>query len=332
MEDVEDSFVTTDILVEEIGFHNRTIMIVCGFIFFLDVLINLDHGALPAAANAIKEQTKMPNVQIGSLGSMVFLGLVCGSICGAVVLGRLKFKTVLVISFLGNGLGLLLFTVPSNIYVMGFARFLSGFAQIFLTIYIPLYCDCFGSATTKPVMLSLILLAAPIGVVSGYLTTGLLISHGVNWTHSFFFQGVTMLVMAAIICFFPARFINLDDCIDQKRDLKMQKNRQLYLSRRNPNGDMDCLEMNAIHEAVADENQSTSKDLSLTIEEPQPVETAERSPQADPPAQSESIKALLTNVPYMCCILSISIYFFVISGLQYWISDYFVEVIGATVS
>ena len=224
MEDVEDSFVTTDILAEEVGFKTNTIMVVCGFIFFLDVLINLDHGALPAAATAIKEETQMPNVKIGSLGSMVFLGLVCGSICGTIVLGKFKFKTVLVLSFLGNGIGLILFTLGSNIYVMGFARFLSGFAQIFLTIYIPLYCDCFGTSHTKPIMLSLILLASPIGVVTGYLTTGLLISQGINWAYSFFILGITMMVVSTVIGFFPARLINLDECIELKRALKFEKN------------------------------------------------------------------------------------------------------------
>jgi predicted MFS family arabinose efflux permease len=152
----------------------------------LDILINVDHGALPSAAVSIKDEFDMPNAKFGALGSMVYMGLVAGSLCGAVVLGTFKFKMVLVISFLGNGAGLLLFILNNNFYWMSFARLVSGFFQIFLTIYIPLYCDCFGTPTTKPIMLSFILLAGPLGLVIGYGCTGYLISFNISWRYSFF--------------------------------------------------------------------------------------------------------------------------------------------------
>jgi len=41
-------------------------------------------------------------------------------------------------------------------------------------------------------------------------------------------------------------------------------------------------------------------------------------------------KGLLTNKAYVCCVLSISVLFFCISGIQYWGSDYFTEVLGVS--
>ena len=109
-----------------------------------------------------------------------------------------------------------------------------------------------------------------------------------------------------------------------------------------------CVEMKAIYEVVGDENQSTSKEqskgLGYETEEGDDMQGETKTGEAaggeagdleasDPQADDlNSIRTLLFNVPYMCCVLTISIYFFVISGLQYWISDYFVEVIGMTVS
>lgn len=85
---MEDSFVTNDIDAIDVGYGNKTILMVCSFLFFLDILINVDHGALPSAAVSIKTEFDMPNVSFGTLGSMVYLGLVSGSLCGAMVLGQ----------------------------------------------------------------------------------------------------------------------------------------------------------------------------------------------------------------------------------------------------
>ena len=169
----------------EVGYKKASVLCVCGFIFFLDILINVDHGALPSASVVLKDDLNLSNVQFGSLGSLVFLGLVMGSVCATFMLNLFTFKTILMFSFLGNGIGLLLFTATREFYLMGLARFMSGFFQIFLTIYIPLYADQFGTPTSKPLMMSLILVAGPIGVVTGYGLTGIVVSYGYDWRISF---------------------------------------------------------------------------------------------------------------------------------------------------
>lgn len=43
-----------------------------------DILINVDHGCIPAASIYIKRDLGLNNVALGVLGSMVFLGLTVG--------------------------------------------------------------------------------------------------------------------------------------------------------------------------------------------------------------------------------------------------------------
>jgi len=73
-------------------------------------------------------------------------------------------------------------------------------------------------------MLSLILLAPPIGVVVGYTITGICISSNASWRSSFVLQGVAMAV--SFICFqiIPDRFINIDQVNMMKR---REKNKRL---------------------------------------------------------------------------------------------------------
>jgi len=129
MEDIDDgSYLTNDIYAEDIGYNPYSIYFVCGLLFLLDILINVDHGALPSAAVNIKEELKMSNVSFGTLGSIVFAGLVSGSLCGAFMLDQFRYKTILILSFIGNSIGLLMLIMNDNYYCMCFSRFLCGFS------------------------------------------------------------------------------------------------------------------------------------------------------------------------------------------------------------
>lgn len=214
---VDESLITEFVEIDEIGFNTRTILCFCVFLFFLDININLDHGALPVAAVEIKEQLDLPNASIGTLGSMVFLGLVTGSFTASIVMGKFRYKTILTSAFVGNALGFFGFILTNNFYLMGFGRLVSGFCQIFLTIYIPVYVDCFGTAKLKPFMMSLILLAAPLGVVFGYGGTGWIIGSGLGWRAAFATLGMISLVSALLLFFVPERYLDIENCIAMKR-------------------------------------------------------------------------------------------------------------------
>ena len=46
--------------------------------FFTNLLINIDHGIFPACTEELRIDLDVSNVQIGVLGSLVYLGLVIG--------------------------------------------------------------------------------------------------------------------------------------------------------------------------------------------------------------------------------------------------------------
>ena len=110
-EEYANSVTTDDIEVLDIGFKKPVVMLVCVFMFVMDILINVDHGALPAASVFLKKDLNLDSVKLGILGSLVFGGLVFGSICATFFVNLLSYKAILSISFLGNGIGLLTFTM-----------------------------------------------------------------------------------------------------------------------------------------------------------------------------------------------------------------------------
>ena len=85
----------------------------------------------------------------------------------------------------GNGIGLYLFSLSSDYLTLCFARWLSGFNQIFIIIYIPLFIDAFSKPEVKSVWMSGVLLGPPLGVIFGYGLTAFTIARFSSWRKSF---------------------------------------------------------------------------------------------------------------------------------------------------
>ena len=64
-------------------------------ILFLNLIINIDHGVMPAGAISIKEYLGISNTEYGLLGSIVFFGLVLGSLAATFVFNNISTKLVL---------------------------------------------------------------------------------------------------------------------------------------------------------------------------------------------------------------------------------------------
>lgn len=109
----------------KLSYWSLQIMLV--FLLTCQMVVNMDHGALPASTLVIKRDLDLNNAQLGKLGSLVFAGLVCGSLFATIVFNNLSYKSVLAFSFLGNAVGLILFAKSPYYCLQCFARFFSGF-------------------------------------------------------------------------------------------------------------------------------------------------------------------------------------------------------------
>ena len=72
-------------LVKDLDFSPTMVALVMAYVFFLDLLINLDHGAVPAALVDISQDLKMDQTDMGVMGSMVFFGTFVGSISASFI-------------------------------------------------------------------------------------------------------------------------------------------------------------------------------------------------------------------------------------------------------
>lgn len=99
-------------------------------IFFINILINLDHGAIPAGTTKLKNELGLDNVALGIIGSFVFLGLVLGSLSAGIIFQTYSCKWTVNLSLLFSCFFLYFFTISENIIVLSLCRIGCGFFQV----------------------------------------------------------------------------------------------------------------------------------------------------------------------------------------------------------
>lgn len=97
---------------------------------FCNILVNLDHGIIPAATKEIKIDLNIAEVELGLLGSIVYAGLLLGSLVAGQIFQRFASKSIIVVTVAAYILSLLMFPVSENILFLGLSRFLVGFFQV----------------------------------------------------------------------------------------------------------------------------------------------------------------------------------------------------------
>lgn len=212
-------------VVKDLDFSPSMVALVFAYIFFLDVLINVDHGAVPAALSDISEDLGMDETKMGVMGSMVFFGLFIGSISASFILYVFQHKTIIWMSLCLNGASLWIFTMESNFIYMCISRILTGFSQIFITIYIPIYIDAYATQKQKSFLLSWVLVMPPIGVVVGYAMTSYIVLSGGIWeypTTHFWFQSFRLqcfinFASAGLVFLIPKKYLNINEVVAMKR-------------------------------------------------------------------------------------------------------------------
>jgi len=157
----------------------------------------------------------------------VFAGLTVGSIVatGLYSKGHL-IKPTLCASIILNAISLLLFTTSTSYYYLLFLRGLTGFFQIFLVVYQPVWTDTFCKEGFKSIALTINMLAAPLGIVGGYILTWVM-NKKYSWEWSFYIQGVGLIPCFVFIVLMPDKYLNITIANDAKNKIKKEVEAQV---------------------------------------------------------------------------------------------------------
>lgn len=104
----------------------------------------------------------------------------------------LPTKTVLGSAMVLQSIALISFTLTSVFSLQAAARFVSGFSQVIMAIFLPVWVDAFADEERKTKWMTYIMGAAPLGMITGYSMTALIVSLNINWKWAFYIHIVLL--------------------------------------------------------------------------------------------------------------------------------------------
>ena len=175
----------------------------------ISTLSNLDGGIIPAATNEMQIDMSIGPAEIGVFGSIDYLGRIIGSLIFVAIINTVNRRMILIGTLFIKGISLLIPRVPGcdKSYAINLiCRGISGFSQVYYTIYLPVWCDQYGPKKSRTIMITVTQLGLPLGIVLGFLMATLLGKK--NWVLCFNIEGIILGALGILCFFFPQLYFS----------------------------------------------------------------------------------------------------------------------------
>ena len=190
---------------------SKSRMIVYSFFLISNVLISMDHGSIPASTLQLRQLTTHDQ-SIGLFGSLVYVGNIIGSLFLFAFINMYNRKHLLIISLLVNAIFLYAFVLTTHLPSLFLNRIIVGIFQAYVTIYLPVWCNQYGEASKRTVMIAFVQFGSPVGIFFGYLIASISIQENLygGWTFAFVVQAALILLLTIVFLFVPQKYFDKD--------------------------------------------------------------------------------------------------------------------------
>ena len=322
----------------------------------LNLLMNFDHGTVPAATEQLRNYLDLDDSELGLFGSLVFLGVIIGSLISLTIINTFNRKYILMACLILCGLSLFLFTKTKQYILLCIDRVIIGIFQAFISIYLPLWCDQFGVERRKTLMLALIQVVGPLGVLVGYIVTTLLnmylnwlpyigdIEKDERWLYSFYIQSILIWGISISFIFFPNKYFNSKTrrvpIIFEEILNKSEKDKNQDFLKRSffYNGNQNYQESKNDKNNTGNdlENSDTKKDEEQKNNNPDYMNEEDQNENEKTQINNKEIpfctklKLIFSEPLFIFNVLTMSILYFIVTCVQYWSSDYMLVALEIT--
>ncbi|KAL4453133.1 hypothetical protein ABPG74_015364 [Tetrahymena malaccensis] len=288
-------------------------------VFFIiclsNILLNIDHGVVPAATQQIKEDLNIGDSELGFLGSLVYFGIVSAGFIAGKAYMKFPSKYVMIATIMCMVGLLFLFTFIEEINALYFVRFITGATQVFLLVYFPVWVDLYGREQ-KTIWLTLLQVGVPLGVFAGYAITAAL-PKSMGWRWAIYIQCISMAPTLLVFIF----------CKSQDIEVNMAK------FDKEPSIDVTSSEEDGMQsEKLYIRSPSLYEILVVDGSEVKRKKEIKQKNQKDKKKKKgffQLMCILWKSKIYVASLLTIALLYFVVTGIQFWMSDYFRVVLKA---
>lgn len=326
------------------------------FILFLvlNLLLNYDSGVIPASLLEISKELNFGYKEQSLLGSLVYLGLCSLSLFASPVISKFGAKLVLSFSCLLNALSCFAFAYSDKRLVLFTARFMMGATMAFLVIYGPVWVNNYSPSNKNSTWMGLLHGCTIFGLVFGYIVAGAINSFFgkmLTWRFAIELQGILIIPFAILLCLEDSNDIDLcitgiDNELFEMHDSifrgTIQRKKNYTLEGRNIKMIQKSLHKNALSERnprELDHNNIINDNLQNENNNFYRQSEASYKPSGSifyegdyPMAKLGFIKQsyiVLCNKLYLFVTLGLSAIYFVVTSIQFWVTAYLIDIIGA---
>ena len=353
----------------------------------VQIIINLDGGAVPAGLLHIGATFDMDTSELGLLAMLVYQGVALGCLT---VGPATRYMSPLRFTQLTMALNIMctcLFGAAQSMGMLLAFRLLIGFLQAMPAVYFPVWVDEFAPADAVTFWMALINAGGPLGITIGYVFSGAMTSGELDptleafvpcatsdvrcaWRVPFYLQSVALVLLFICVLLIPKSLFDLGydkppaepkepasalvaapgqssrresagslqpsapardaPASAEKVSAKKSLSGMPSLSPDRSPGNSPGLTPNAFRTDV-DQSEAPAS-LSVTEVDEERGDAQDNAPAgATPkttPKKRNLICELFGNGPYIFTVMGLSSLFFVVTGVQVWVTSYIVVVIG----
>lgn len=310
MEQIPESDEYTSTLIHSIkrGFAKSSRKLIFWLIFLINLFNHLDHGAIAACTTYLMSELNLDHADLGIVGSLVYLGLTFGASLAGMIFSAYTPKWIVSISIIVSCVFLYSLTDSQTILGLCVSRFCCGFFQVFSMIYFPVWVDQFGVYENRTSWLSFLQLGPALGTMVGYAIEAVGIRKFGNWRFGFYFQCVALISSTAVFLLTPdktfSRNYKRTDITRMLIKAKVNPSEELYREYNVINGNKyGRLSDFSIYALNDEEEQNPSFNYFSTL------------------------KSLIYNRIYLYTLSGICCLLFIITGIEFWITDYMTTIL-----
>ena len=298
-------------------------------IFIAEMVINFDSGAVPAVLSSIKKDFILEPWELGLLGGLQYIGLVFMSPFAGMLLQKYPTKLVLACSLFANlGCVFMLACAPSKFWLL-FSRLGIGITQTTPCVYAPVWVDEFAADDSATVWMSVLQAGVPLGVMVGYSVAGAMANSGIHWSYAIWVQALILAPICIGSLFTPPHLLNVIGAkaeghgADLEGNARGSRGSTAGLAGNDGNASRGRTDSLAdIVAAMPRGGRGRCDSLWMYTEEGGGKSAAELS-------MKRQLKLLLRSKTFVNVTLGLCALYFVVTGIQFWMTDYLVQVLKA---
>ena len=271
-------------------------------LFLLSALfLNYDTGVIPAALIKITKEIDLDYSEQAMIGSFVYLGLSFASLFAGLIFSKYSPKIVCAIILILNSVSCFIFSFYSDKVILFLMRFFMGATGAFIFIYGPVWVNNFSPPEHSTTWMGILHSCSIFGVFLGYLVTAIILNFlhkFISWRVAIQIQGIVEIFLAFFLFKENEEYINVDT-----------------------------------RKTIPFEEKEIKFDKKKIKESPSLISVTRRDPRIDTVELGNlgfyffQAKTILKNKLYILITLAITSIYFIVTGIQFWITKYLIEIL-----